>query len=106
MTAYRTLGRYGLALAMLSMAPSISAGETVVSLDPAAKEKILEEAAARNAGRIGEPSINGTGPRIHGQVGMRIGTNGARGVHMSMAAPIGQNAGISLAFERTRFGSR
>lgn len=50
----------------------------MLSLNPAAKEKVLEAAATRNAGAIGAPAIDGVGRRIHGEVGMMIGTNGTR----------------------------
>lgn len=106
MTAHRILARYGLALAVLGVASAACAEETVRSLNPEAKEKILNEAAARNADAIGAPTINGIDRRIHGEVGMMIGTNGARGVFGSAVAPIGQSGSVAVAFENTRFGRR
>lgn len=104
MTAHRTLARYGLALAALGVASAACAEETVISLSPEAKEKLLNAAAARNKPSPGEPVINGIGRQIHGQIGMMIGTNGARGVSASMVAPIGETGHVALAFENTRFG--
>lgn len=104
MTAHRPLAQYGLALAALLAVPAAAAEETVVSLSPAAKEKILEAAATRNAGAIGEPVINGTGQRIHGEVGMMIGTNGTRGVFGSAVAPLGETGSVAVAFENSRYG--
>lgn len=108
MTAHRTLGRYGFALAALLAASAAGATETVVSLSPEARERILDEAASRNAGRFEEPAINGIGAarQVHGHVGMMIGTNGARGVFGSAMAPIGETGHIAFAFENTRFGRR
>ena len=108
MTAHRSSARYGLALAVLLIASAAQAEETVVSLSPEAKEKILEAAATRNARVTGEPAINGTGGlgRIHGQVGMMIGTNGARGVFGSAVAPIGDSGSVAVAFENSRYGGR
>lgn len=106
MTAHRPLARYGLALALLLAAPAAGAEETVVSLSPAAKERILQDAATRNAKAIGDPAVNGAGWRIHGQVGMMIGTNGARGLFGSAVAPIGETGSITVAFENSRYGGR
>ncbi|KKC24195.1 hypothetical protein [Sphingomonas sp. SRS2] len=108
MTAHRPFAGYGLALAALLAASGAVAAETVVSLSPEAKEKVLEAAATRNAKAIGEPAINGAGGlgAIHGEVGMMIGTNGARGVFGSAVAPIGESATVGIAFENSRFGGR
>lgn len=106
MTAYSHRVGHGFALAMLFAAPAASAEETVVSLSPAAKEKTLDAAAARNAAAIGEPAINGAGRRIQGQIGMMMGTNGARGVFGSAIAPVGETGSIAVAFENSRFGGR
>ena len=77
-----------------------------MSLSPAAKEKILNDAATRNASAIGDPAINGIGSGIHGQVGMMVGTGGARGVFGSATAPVGENGWVSLAFENSTYGRR
>lgn len=104
MTAHRSLVRYGFALAMMLAASAAGAEETIVSLSPAAKEQILEAAAARNVGATGDPAINGTGRQIHGQIGMMVGTNGARGVFGSAVAPVGETGSVAIAFENSRFG--
>ncbi|RYD93280.1 MAG: hypothetical protein EOP61_23870 [Sphingomonadales bacterium] len=61
---------------------------------------------ARNESSLGAPAINGIGRQIHGQVGVMVGTNGARGVAASMYAPLGETGHVAVAFENTRFGSR
>ncbi|MBD3760613.1 hypothetical protein O4H52_00170 [Sphingomonadaceae bacterium G21617-S1] len=106
MTAHHTSARYGLALAALLIASAAGAEETVVALSPAAKEKLLDAAAARRQSDIGEPAINGLSKQIHGEVGMFVGTGGARGVFGSMVAPVGDSGSIALAFENSRFGRR
>ena len=106
MTAHRLSARHGLALVALLIASAAGAQETVVSLSPEAKEKILDEAAAGNASAIGEPTINGLRRGIHGEVGMMIGTNGARGLYTSMDAPIGETGWVSLDAASTRYGRR
>ena len=104
MTAHRILVRYGLAFAALGIASAACAEETVISLSPAAKEKLLNAAASRDEPSLGEPEINRIGRQMHGEVGMMIGTNGARGMFGSAVAPIGQNGSVAVAFENTRFG--
>lgn len=105
MTAHHILARHGFALAALltATAPAIAA-EQVVALSPIEKERLLNAAAERNAGRLEEPTINGIGRRIHGQVSMMIGTNGARGIGASVVAPIGETGTIALAFQKVRYG--
>ena len=106
MTAHRTLGRYGLALGLLLSASAACAAETVVALSPEAREQVLNEAAARNVGRVEEPVINGVQRGVHGEVAMMIGTNGARGIRTAMDAPIGDTGWGSVDFSRTQFGRR
>ena len=106
MTAHSPLARYGFALAVLLLASAGHAEETVVSLSPAAKEKIIEAAAARNATAVGEPAINGVGRQIHGEIGMMVGTNGTRGVFGSAVAPLGDTGSVAIAFENSRYGGR
>jgi len=107
MTAHRPLARHGFAFAALLMAsaPAIGA-EQVIALSPAEKENLLNAAAERNAGVIEQPTINGVGRRIHGQVSMMVGTNGARGIAAAMVAPIGEKGTVALAFSNSRFGRR
>lgn len=106
MTAYRFLARHAFALTALFAAatPSLAA-EQVVALSPIEKERLLDAAAERNAGRIDEPTINGVGRRIHGEVSMMIGTGGARGIGGSMVAPIGETGMVAFAFESVRYGN-
>lgn len=106
MTAHRSSARYGLALAALLIASAAGAEETVVALSPAAKEKLLDAAATRRQSDIGEPAINGLSKQIHGEVGMFVGTGGARGVFGSTVAPVGESGSIAVAFENSDFGRR
>ena len=105
MTAHRSFARHAFALsALLAAAAPAFAAEEVIALSPIEKERLLNAAAERNAGRLEEPTINGIGRRIHGQVSMMIGTNGARGIGASMVAPIGETGTIALAFQKVRYG--
>ncbi|WP_374649163.1 hypothetical protein [Rhizorhabdus sp.] len=103
MTAYRASLRHALALTALLLAGAAAqAEETVVSLSPAEKEKLLD-AAARKPRPIGELPINGIAGRAHGEVGMFVGTGGARGVFGTAVAPVGETGQIAVSFENSRF---
>ena len=105
MTAYRPSVRHGLALAALLLAGSIAhAEERVIALSPAEKEKLLNAAAERPRPVGDELPVNGLGRQVHGEVGMFVGTGGARGVYGSAVAPIGEKGQIAVAFENSRFG--
>ncbi len=65
---------------------------------------ITEDSAAAARGEL-------TGPqraerRIHGEVGVMIGSNGTRGAYGTAAIPLGDNAGAVVSFESTRYGYR
>jgi len=104
MTAYRPRIRHGLALAALLAASAAGAAETVVALSPEAKAKILNDAAAKPSTSLGESAVNAPDRQVHGEVGMMIGTNGARGVFGSAVAPLGGSGSVAVAVENSRFG--
>ena len=106
MTAYRALGRHGLVVvAALIAGTAAHAEERVIALSPAEKAELLDELAARPAKvDAGEPAINGRGREVHGEVGMFVGTGGARGLFGSAVAPVGENGSIAVAFENSRYG--
>lgn len=105
MTAHHISIRHAFALAALLLAGSIAhAEERVVALSPVEKEKLLNAAAERPRPVGEELPVNGLGRQIHGEVGMFIGTGGARGVFASTVAPIGEKGQIALTFENSRFG--
>lgn len=106
MTAYRA-ARHAFLLALIVGATAVQAQETVVSLSPAEKDKILDAAASRPK-PAGELPVNGLGVagQVHGEVGMFVGTGGARGVYGTAVAPVGESGQIGIAFENSRFGRR
>jgi len=87
-------------------APAAHAQETVVALSPAEKDKLLNAAAARAQAAPNEPAIYGDRRRVHGEVGMFVGTGGARGVFGSAIVPVGDDGSVALAIETSRFGHR
>lgn len=93
-------------LAAALAAPAAYAQESVIALSPAAKEKLLDAAATRAQSRADEPAIHGIGRQVHGEVGMFVGTGGARGMFGSAVAPIGDKGSVAITFENSRFGRR
>ena len=41
---------------------------------------------------------------IHGEMGVMVGTNGARALYGTALIPLGDNAGARISFETSRFG--
>ena len=77
------------------------AAQSVAQLSPAEREAVLEEAASR-APINGAPGI-GDG-KIHGEMGIEVGSNGSRAVYGSTIIPLGQNATLGLAFSDSNSG--
>lgn len=88
-----------LTVASLFAAPALA--QDVVRLSPADREAALEAAAA-NAPINGAPGA-GDG-RIHGEMGVAVGTGGMRSVYGNTVIPLGQTGTLGLAFENTQFG--
>jgi len=60
---------------------------------------------ARAAAARGELSDSeNLGRRIHGEMGVMIGSNGTRGIYGTADIPLGENAGATVSFESSRFG--
>ena len=85
-------------------------GETI-RLTPAQIEEALQVGGTRNQAGDG---INGDGVnyitppsrRIHGEMGMMIGTGGARGLYGATEIPLGDSATAGFAFSTERYGRR
>lgn len=103
----------GAGLAMPSIAQTAPAAGSPTSADTIRltdeqRDKILdgntEDSAAAARGEL--TSAERADRRIHGEVGMMIGTNGARGIYGTAAIPLGDNAGAVVSIESSRFGYR
>lgn len=71
--------------------------------DPDARSAGLPPSAEREA--ILGSSLYGAPPRdkkVHGEVGMFVGTGGARGIYGSAGVPLGENGMASFSFESSR----
>ncbi len=86
-------------LALFAAAPA--AAEDVVRLSAAERE------AAINGGR-GELPINGApglgDGKIHGEMGMAVGSNGMRALYGSTVVPLGTTGQLGLAFSTVQGG--
>ena len=77
-----------------------------IRLTPEEREAALEAGASRPA-----LSIDGDGPpdgRIHGEVGVAIGTGGYRSTYGTAVVPLGDSGAAAFSFEsdRTRYRAR
>ena len=88
--------------------PAPSATSDTIRLTDAQRDAILNtntvQSAAAARGELADSE--GPGRGIHGEVGMMIGTQGARGVYGTADIPLGENAGATVSFESSSFGNR
>jgi hypothetical protein len=86
--------------------PAPGATEDTIRLADAERNTILGnntvESAALARGEQGMSLSGGRG--IHGEMGVMLGSNGARGVYGIAEVPRGDNAGAVVSFESSRFG--
>ncbi|MBY8824955.1 hypothetical protein [Sphingomonas colocasiae] len=77
-----------------------------IRLSDAQRDAILDASTEdRAAAARGEPAgAQGPDRRIHGEMGVMIGTNGTRGTYGTADIPLGENAGATVSFETSRFG--
>lgn len=61
-----------------------------------------EDRAAEARGEMTESEKPGR--RIHGEMGVMIGSHGTRGAFGTADIPLGDNAGATVSFESSRFG--
>lgn len=86
-----------------------SAGGEVYRLSPAEIEATLDAAAARHASQLPVmPPLATTSPllkdgRTHGEVGMMIGSGGARSFWGNTYVPLGQNGAAAFSFSTGRW---
>jgi hypothetical protein len=72
-----------------------------VTLSEADREAALEAGATR---ALDEPPINGLDRRVHGEIGMEIGTGGYRSLYGTAAVPLGENGMAQFSFMTGQMG--
>jgi opacity protein-like surface antigen len=94
----------GAAANVAAQAVSPEAGDTL-SLSDEQKADVLSHnsESSVDAARAGLGS-GGPDRKIHGEVGVMVGTNGARAAYGTAAIPLGDNAGAVVSFESSHFG--
>jgi hypothetical protein len=71
-----------------------------IRLTPEQREAALEEGAARAAAGL-QPD-GAADRRIHGEMGIEVGTSGERAAYGMAVVPLGENGAAAVAFETDR----
>ncbi len=71
----------------------------IVSLSSEQREAAIEAGAARAAANL---SAGGGDRRVHGEMGVEVGTGGERTLYGTAVVPIGQNAVAAFSYEQGR----
>ncbi|WP_260596641.1 hypothetical protein [Sphingomonas endolithica] len=85
--------------------PAPGATEDTIRLTNAERNTILGNNTVESAATAGgEQGVSlSRGRAIHGEMGVMLGSNGARGVYGIAEVPLGDNAGAVVSFESSRF---
>lgn len=75
-----------------------------IALTPAQREAALN-AGAERAPDAGLP-LNGGDHRVHGEIGVTLGTGGTRSIYGAAGLPLGDTGTAAFAFERGRSNLR
>ena len=91
-------------LLSLMLTGTVQAAEPVVyGLTPAEKAQVLESASQRpDADNPALLPAQSSDRRPHGEVGMMVGTGGARGIYGVVGVPIGENGSAVMSFSNTQ----
>lgn len=76
-------------------APQQPAAPDTVRLSADQREAALEYGATR---ALREPPINGLDHKIHGEMGMEIGSNGSHALYGTAVVPLGDSGSASFSF--------
>lgn len=90
-------------LAVLALTPTFATAETVTRWTPERIEAAKEAAAVRNM-NTDTNVVNGTPTdrRVHGEMGVAIGTGGYRSIYGTAIAPLGNDGVFAFSFENTQ----
>jgi hypothetical protein len=91
-------------LAALTLAPGLASAETVTKWTPERIEAAKEAAAVRKLGADTDV-VNGRASdrRVHGEIGVAVGTGGYRSIYGTAVAPLGNDGVFAFSFENTQF---
>ena len=74
----------------------------VVALSPADREAAIDAAPAKDS----DLPINGNSRKIHGEMGVAIGSNGYHALYGSTVVPIGDTGTAAFSFYQGQYGNR
>jgi hypothetical protein len=99
-----------LILLIALLAAPIPAQEQVYRLSDADKQTAIDAAAQRPESNTRLPIVDGRAPgtsdkRLHGEVGMMMGTGGSRAIWGSTAIPLGDNGMAQFSFSTGRYNN-
>lgn len=95
--------RFSIAIAALTLlTASAASAQEVVRLSPHERERAIESRENAQIDPV-EAQMFENDRRIHGEVGVMVGTGGARGAYGVAAIPLGENSGAVVAFETQRY---
>jgi hypothetical protein len=87
--------------AALADAPRTAPSGATIALSDDEREAALEAGATRAAQEL---PINGLDRKVHGEVGMEIGTGGYRAMYGTAVVPIGQTGYAQFSFMNGQMG--
>jgi hypothetical protein len=95
--------------ALADEAPQATAPPATASpASPSVGDQIAEFLRTSPAAAIDDVDVSGVTARddrrVHGEVGVGVGTGGYRSIYMRSDMPIGESAHLGIAFEDTRYG--
>lgn len=108
----RSIGLFGVALAVGLAMPALatdvvppSADSDLplngrVALSDAEREATINAAADRNS----DLPINGAERKIHGEMGIAMGSHGYRSIYGTTVIPLGETGTMALSYSNTQFG--
>lgn len=107
-----------LALALLLCCPAVAVAQTApapatTQPDPADTVRLTDEQrlaildnATVESAQAARGEMVGADRRIHGEVGVMVGSHGTHSVYGVAEVPLGDNATATVAFESSRYGYR
>jgi hypothetical protein len=84
------------ALAAPTLAQDSPAASGIVSLTPEQREAALEAGAAR--AKDDSLQYGGSDRRVHGELGVEVGSRSERAIYGTMVAPLGQNGMAAISY--------
>ncbi|MGI4877866.1 MAG: hypothetical protein ACRYG4_10325 [Janthinobacterium lividum] len=98
-------------LLSLTAVPAVAAdagdpsAPTLHRLSPGEVDAALASGEERNRAADALAAVDGTGRKIHGEVGLGVATGGGREAFGSMIAPLGETGTAAFSYDYTNFGN-